>query len=264
MEYLDGARRLGDLIRTFRSNAGTYPGFLGGIDDPEGPAPVYVGWSSTEHNLDVVAAFTVMFERTGETLWQDDAQHARAFVETMWETARGCYLAGTLDPDTRNDLPGQLPVDTHSWSALATADALTLHPDLLQCPETFHRLTHHTFDGFDFNDDRDGVWLEGTAQMALAYSAARQPGRSLELRGELERAQTTAPWGDGQGLAAACHDGLSTGFGFSFFRRLHLAATAWHLFAQQRFNPYYAEVLGRLFDDGFESGDIGSWSAGVP
>ena len=84
---------------------------------------------------------------------------------TMWEVARGCYLAATLDPDTRNALPGQLPLDAQSWSVLATSDALALHPQVLQCAETFHRTLHDGFSGFDFNDDRDGVWLEGTAQM---------------------------------------------------------------------------------------------------
>ena len=28
------------------------------------------------------------------------------------------------------------------------------------------------FKGFDFNDDKDGVWFEGTAQMAVAYQMA--------------------------------------------------------------------------------------------
>lgn len=259
-DYLDGARLLGDLIHSFRSDAGTYPGFRGGIDDPEGPSPIAVNWSSTEHNLDVHAAFSVMFDVTGEMPWQVDAQQARSFVETMWEVARGCYLAGTLDPDTRNDLPDQLPLDTQSWSVLATDDALALHPQLLQCVESFHRTLHDGFNAFDFNDDGDGVWLEGTAQMALAYLAAEQSQPAQELQAELERAQMTPPWGDGEGIAAACHDGVDTGFGFFLFRRLHVAATAWHVFAQHGFNPYYAERLPFIFGDGFESGDLSAWS----
>jgi hypothetical protein len=33
-------------------------------------------------------------------------------------------------------------------------------------------------DGFDFNGDRDGVWVEGTAQASLAYRIAGNPVRS--------------------------------------------------------------------------------------
>jgi hypothetical protein len=263
-DYLDGAKSLGELIHTFRSDAGTYPGFRGGIDNPEGPSPFVVNWSSTEHNLDVHAAYSVMFDFTGETAWQSDAQHARSFVETMWEVVRGCYLAGTLDPDTRNDLPGQLPLDAQPWSVLATTDALALHPQLLQCAENFHHTLHDGFSGFDFNDDGDGVWFEGTAQMAVAYVAAERSQAAQDLRTELEQAQMTPPWGDGEGIAAACHDGISTGFGLVLFRRLHLAATAWHVFAQYSFNPYYAERLPFIFGDGFETGDLSAWNQSVP
>ncbi len=263
-DYLTGARQLGELIQTFRGATGTFPGFLGGIDDPETPAPSFVTWSSTEHNLDVHAAFATMFGRTGESAWQMDSVFARQLVEAMWETARGCYLAGTLDPDARNDLPGQLPEDTQSWSVLATTDALSLHPQVLQCAETHHRTSHDGFSGFDFNDDRDGVWFEGTAHMALAYLAAGESALAQSLLVELETAQATAPWGDGEGIAAACHDGLTSGFGFSLFRRLHVGATAWLVFAELGFNPYTGSALSQLFADGFETGDTSAWSVMVP
>lgn len=71
-------------------------------------------WGSTEHNLDVYAAFTRLFQITGEELWRTNAQHAREFVEAMWDGDRGCYLAGTLDPETRNTPTNQLPVDAQT------------------------------------------------------------------------------------------------------------------------------------------------------
>jgi len=66
------------------------------------------------------------------------------------------------------------------------------------------------------------------------------------LRRELRRAQTTPPFGQGGGIVAASRDGLTTGFGFQYFRRRHIGATAWNVFAQLGFNPYY-EPAGPAF-----------------
>ncbi len=251
--YLDTARRLGDFIRTFRNNSGLYQGFQGGLDRAESAAPIRRAWASTEHNLDIYAAFTVMHQITGEPQWQDDAEHARTFVEAMWDSTRGCYLTGTSDPNQRNTAAGQLPLDTQSWSALALPNALTLHPRLLECAEQNHRADHDGFYGYDFNEDRDGVWFEGTAQMATAYAIAHKLEDADNLRQELRRAQQTAPFGDGRSLTAACHDGVSTGFGFILYRRLHVGATAWNVFAQLGFNPYYSQPVTRVGEQDWSS-----------
>ena len=238
--YLDTARKLGNFIHTFRNDTGTYKGFQGGLDHyPESPMVMRRTYASTEHNLDVNAAFTAMFQITREAQWQADAQHAQQFVEAMWDAPKGCYLAGTTNPETRNMISGQLPLDVQAWSVLALPDALTLHPQVLNCAELNHRNTHDQFSGFDFNDDKDGVWFEGTAQMAAAYAFATQAAAAESLRQELRRAQQTSPVGDGRGIAAASHDGLSTGFNFKYFRRLHVGATAWTVFGQLEFNPFY-------------------------
>jgi hypothetical protein len=65
----------------------------------------------------------------------------------------------------------------------------------------------------------------------------------------LAQAQATPPWGDGAGIAAASREGLTTGFGFSYFRRRHVGATAWDVFAQRVWNPFYALPVrqGALF-----------------
>ncbi|HEV7783842.1 MAG TPA: hypothetical protein VGQ28_00815, partial [Thermoanaerobaculia bacterium] len=96
------------------------------------------------------------------------------------------------------------------------------------------------------NDDRDGVWFEGTAHMAVAYVRAGNSGAAEALRQTLARAQATPPYGDGSGVAAASRNGLTTGFGFFFFQRLHIGATAWNVFAQSAFNPFYATLASNL------------------
>jgi hypothetical protein len=236
--YLEPARRIGEFIRTCRNDVGTFRGFQGGIDGPETVTPIRRAWGSVEHNLDVFAAFRAMAEVTGDGSWMADALHAEAFVEAMWDTGRGCILAGTLDPENRNEVPGQLPCDVQSWTSLAIPGSLALHPGLLECAELHHRTTDAGFSGFDFNEDLDGVWFEGTAHMAIAYAHAGDLARAAALVAELQRARNTPPYGDGAGIAASSRDGLTTGFGSKFFRRLHIAATAWSYMAEVGFNPF--------------------------
>jgi hypothetical protein len=236
--YLMAAQRLGRFVVGFRNDQGLYQGFLGGLDHPEAAGPVRRPWASTEHNLDLYAVFELLAGVDPAGGWAAQRDHARQFVNAMWDASRGCNLTGTTDPETRNASPGQLPEDVQSWAVLALPDALTVHPELLACAERNFLTTDAGFRGFDFNEDKDGVWFEGTAHMATAYQRA---GRSADAGGFLEtlaRAQATPPYGDGMGIAAASRDGLTTGFGFFYFRRLYVGATAWNVLAQLGWNPY--------------------------
>ena len=267
--YLDTAKAVGEFIEGFRNDVGQYQGFRGGLEPFEATAPGIRPWASGEHNLDVFAGFTVLAELTGEANWLAGAEHARAFVEALWDPdvagqSVGCFRAGSKDPDSLNVDAGQLPLDVQAWAALAMPDALTLHPDLLACPENFHSKVDGGFSGFDFNEDRDGVWFEGTAQMATAYARANVPSSASLYRSELERAQSTPPYGDGLGIAAATIDGLTSGFGFEYFRRFHISVAAWNVFAQLGVNPYYYRPWLPIFADGFESGDSSAWSTKAP
>lgn len=239
MSYLNAARRIGEFINTFKNNIGSFQGFQGGIEEPEGDSSNLQEWASAEHNLDIYAAFSVMGEITGETVWLDGAQHAQTFIEAVWDSERGCYLAGTHDPETKNEDDGKLPLDVQAWAVLALPNVLSIHPNLLACPEKFHRTSSAGFTGFDFNEDKDGIWFEGMAQMATAYAFANDPASASFFRGELARAQVTPPYGNGEGIVASTKDQLTTGFGFEYFRRFHIAVAAWNVFAQLGFNPYY-------------------------
>ncbi len=235
-KYLDAACKLGNLIDAFRNDSGTYRGFLGGLEYPGG-STITRAFASTEHNLDVNAVFSRLYAVTGETRWQTGAAHARDFVEAMWNG--GCYLTGTNDPETRNTASGMLPLDAQAWAVLSLPNALAAHPTILGCAEANHATTADGFSGFDFNEDRDGVWFEGTAQMTVAYAVAGDAVKADTYRQTLRSAQQTATNGDGEGIVAASHDGLSTGFGFEYFGRLHTGATSWNVFAQLGVNPYY-------------------------
>lgn len=263
LRYRAAAERVGAFIRTFRNESGAFQGFQGGVDNPEDASPSLRPWASAEHNLDVFAAFRAMARVSGDAAWNADAEHARAFLEAVWDGGIGCYRAGTLDPSTLNTVPGQLPLDAQTWAALSLPEALVLHPSLLACTETHHRTLDAGFSGFDFNEDNDGVWFEGTAQAALAAFFDGSEATAGSLRAALRLAQVAPPFGDGEGIVAATVDGLSTGFGFQYFRRPHVAVAAWNVFAQLGLNPFY-QIRRDVFADGFESGDTSSWGSGAP
>jgi len=117
--FLRSAQRLGGFIEGFRNNTGEFQGFQGGIENPEGASPTRREYASTEHNLDIHAAFSTMFAVTGRARWKDGARHALRFVEAMWDAAQNCYLTGTTDPSARNTDPLQLPLDVQAWYVLA-------------------------------------------------------------------------------------------------------------------------------------------------
>ncbi|MFZ4700989.1 MAG: hypothetical protein ACOYMG_13145, partial [Candidatus Methylumidiphilus sp.] len=261
-KYLDTARNVGNFIHSLRNDLSTadYKGFYGGIQNPE-TSPIIRAYASVEHSLDIAAAFTVMGTLTGEAQWQSDAIHAKEFVESMYDNSRGCYLAGTLassltSPITRNLNQWQLPLDVQAWSILSLrSDIANRHTTLVNCAETNHRTSSDGLSGFDFNNDKDGVWFEGTGQMAVAYAFIQHGAEANALRQTLRQVQAIGVFGEHKGLPAASHDGLSTGFNtsidsstcisdpktctFKYFRRQHVGATAWNIFAQAGFNPYY-------------------------
>ncbi len=257
--YLETSRRIGNFIHSQRndSTTATYRGFLGGIMKPEDITPIPRTYAGVEHNLDIAAAFSVMYSLTGETVWLNDATHAMEFVDAMFDSSKGCYLAGSKTPNDRNANPWQLPVDVQAWSILALRSSIaSRHAALLSCVENNHYVTADGFSGFDFNNDKDAVWFEGTSQVAVAYALTGYNDKSDLLRATLRQAQSMEVYGEAKGVSASSRNGLTTGFNsgakpadqcdskpetctFKYFRRQHLGATAWNVFAQLDFNPYF-------------------------
>jgi len=247
--FLNTAINAAFFIMSNRVDATAFPGFLGGIYNAETPNATIRPYKSTEHNLDTYAAFSVLYQITGQTQWQSGAILASNFVELMWETNRGAYLAGTTGgtPDARNQITGQLPLDTQTWTILAIPGTLNRHPHLLDSMEQYHNNSSDGFTGEDFNDDRDGVWFEGTAQAAVDYASVGNSSKFDQYRSTLWVAQQIPPpYGDGMGTPAAAHDGVTSGFNFELFCRPHIGATSWNVFAQKGFNPFY-QVRQPLF-----------------
>jgi hypothetical protein len=95
-------------------------------------------------------------------------------------------------------------------------------------------------DGVDFNTDRDGIWLEGTAITALTCKHLGLPAARLLAT---LHAQTSPGGLIYASSTAKLTTGLSTGLDehaadFFYYRRPHIAPTAWALLATNGFTPF--------------------------
>jgi hypothetical protein len=230
--YLAAAQRIGSLLISL---SGASDGFTGGFEGWD-DAQVQVTYKSTEHNIDLYSAFrnlsSLMGDR-GSTAWAvtyaAGAEKARLLVQSMFDPECSCFHTGTRDDgvEVNTDV---VPLDTNAWAVLALGDDLVEAGQVMD----FIKDSFTVGDGFDFNNDLDGVWFEGTAFMKLCFESqgdAESAGRVLEFLLQNQLQDATLP--------AADHDGLTTGFGWTYDRRAHLGATAWLGLAQMNRNPLH-------------------------
>jgi hypothetical protein len=229
--YMTDAERLIDWVCAKVSSDNGFSGGFHGYD----PQQVRLTWISTEHNVDVYAAAAWLFRLTGKRKYADAASEARRFVGRAFDVDH--FLLGTK-PDGSLADPGMLALDVQLWPWMAIPDA----PAQWRSALNFAATQMAVQDGFDFNGDRDGVWVEGTAQASLAYRIAGDPSRSEQLQMTLKGDRTPS------GLLNATRSarvttGLSidptkTEADFFYFKRPHLGATAWATLAAMAWNPF--------------------------
>ncbi len=234
--YLETAEELGRWVIANCLDERGAGGFTGGYEGWYN-APEKLTWKSTEHNLDLYVAFRRLAAADGDRRWLGYAAHAKRFIEAMWDPEEGKFWTGTgLDGVEINR--SVVPLDVQSWAVLAFRRKINGGRRGLDYAEA-----HHACDGgFDFNRDCDGVWFEGTAQMAVAYELLGRVADAQRLLKRIEKAQM-----EGGAIPAASHDGLTTGFKIAvegnpdwvYFHRGHLGATAWYIFARLGVNPYW-------------------------
>jgi hypothetical protein len=230
--YLASAKRLIDWV--INSVACQSDGFCGGFHGYD-PHQVRLTWMSTEHNVDVCAASRWLFRLTGEQKYDDAAKRARRLLD---RTFRGDHFLIGTRPDGGLADNGPLALDVQLWPWMAISDAPATWRKALKFAEA-----HLAVDGgFDFNGDRDGVWVEGTAQAAMAYRINGESAASKRLLSSLDADQTPS------GLLNATRvPRLTTGLSidptgttpdFFYYRRPHLGATAWAALAETGWNPF--------------------------
>lgn len=231
-----------------RNNTLGPPGFVGGY---EKGGDDLVKWKSSEHNLDAYIAFSQLaqIDYTNTEKWHQWALYARTFIDSMWNSHDNYFCAGT---DSSGKINFSFFEDVQTWGLLAALCTDSIESIPKKYLDAVYRVEdscyvkdcvkHCNFQGFDFNTDRDGVWFEGTAHMALAYSNLKENNKAEQYLQQLRNAQTTANHNNGKGIVAACHDGVSTGLNWVYLNRLHIGATAWYILAELGYNPYYTMV----------------------
>ncbi len=170
--------------------------------------------------------------------WKKYTETARRFVESQWDAASGHFFVGTL-PDGVTPNRATSGLDVQMWAQLLP-DA----PRAWQRAIAYAEREHGVAGGFDFNTDRDGLWLEGTAQAALVY-------RKLGREADAQKLFTTIAqqFSTGGFVYATREPRITTGLAvgpestsadFYYYRRPHLGATAWAALAALNRNPFTA------------------------
>lgn len=240
--YRDGAAKLGAWVLARTADVRGPGGFTGGVHG-DGEGMQALSWKSTEHNVDLVALFGWL-ERsgTGGGDWATGKAAARGFLDRIWRAEAGYFPTGTL-PDGASVNDGNSGLDAQLWP-LMLADA----PADWRRALTYADKGHGLDGGYDFNADRDGVWVEGTAQAALAWRIAGDAARADALLAGL--AADISPGGY---LWATRGGRVSTGFAigpdskeadFFYYRQPHLGATSWAVLAARRWNPFTGRRVG--------------------
>jgi hypothetical protein len=223
------AERAADWLEELRGPAGYRGGTIG-----HEPAPDALPWVSTEQNLDLA----VTFGRLGRA---EAAAHAAGFVRTMWRKPEGRFAMG-LTPDGSVNAGSAL--DANIWPPLAwPGQGLETALDWVLARHGLPAgAPSEEMDGLDFNDDRDGIWLEGTAQAALLLRRLGREALAGRFAATLVRHRRPDGW-----IAAASLPWLTTGLGtglrpgaadFLYPARGHLAANAWAALAGLDTSPF--------------------------
>jgi hypothetical protein len=271
--FLRGAVRIGEWIERNGRTDEPLGGYKFGVNGDNQRLP----FTSTEHNTDLVCLFGRLARLTRDGVWTGRRARARDFVLRMWEADGGFFYTGTNDGVTVNKSP--IPEDTQTWTHLAL-DSRAHARSLDWAARELAVLDHagrrnstvpagQSYEGVTFssasllaNEDapiadsqprpnRNGVWFEGTAHLALALRERGGRGdeaRARRLIDSLERAQQSLGGGqtvggralpEGAGIVSASSP-LDTGFGFGYYPYRHVGATAWYLMAATRCNPLHA------------------------
>jgi len=228
----------GKLSRWVVVTTGDMPrdGFRGGVHGFDAD-PQKLGWKSTEHNIDLAAMFAWL-DAADSSRWHAEALRARRFVTTQWDAATGHFLVGTL-PDGVTPNRSTSALDVQLWAQLLPGAPAEWRKALAYVEQA-----HAVPGGFDFNDDRDGLWLEGTAQAALVYRIEARVGDADRLLATIAR-----QFSRGGYVFATREPRISTGLSlgststtadFYYHRQPHLGATAWAALAATGRNPFVA------------------------
>ena len=213
-------------------------GFLAGYDGwPEngnGGATVH-SYKSCEHNIDAYAAFAQLARMTDDPRYEEAAQSALRFVESMYDPSDRLFYTGTQADSVTADHSNTV-LDTQVWTALALGDDFAPYEDALASLDDMRT----SAGGYRFHVcDEDAYWCEGTAFTALMHRLRGEDDAAEAALGALESVQLESglfPAATDEGLTTGIY--LSDGSPWLYGTDAHVAPTAWFVMACNGYNPY--------------------------
>ena len=202
-------------------------------------------FKSVEHNLDAYSALSYFGYLARDSISTGSAQRIRRWLEGVtWEDHEGHFLRGENDKVATMDVNpwGILALGDTAWQGYdftrgldwALKNCRTVHP--WEGKWDPHRNLIGAVDGFDFNDDKDVVWVEGTESMALALHLAGKDSLADFFHKEMARLIPPANNGGrvyatNEGTIAADDDSRAATYP-------SVAGTAWYIFSELKYNPF--------------------------
>ena len=235
-DYLTAAQKILDWTQANTYDSQSPPGFIGGFYGYP-PSPQRQGWKSTEHNVDLAAAWSALDSVHASAQAASQAMIARRFVNSQWDAEQGRFLIGTL-PDGHTQEREKSGLDAQIWPLIALHD----RPDDWQRSLAFIDHAHRFADGYGFSRAPDGLWTEGTAQAAAVAQLTGASQQAQPLWAVLVAQQAGDGW-----LFATPQAQISTGLAigpastsndFFYYHLPHLGATAWAAIAATGVNPF--------------------------
>ncbi|TAL67849.1 MAG: T9SS type A sorting domain-containing protein [Bacteroidetes bacterium] len=241
--YLEVAKVLADWCI---NNVQTVNGFTGGFTGFDDSLKKET-WKSTEHNIDLYALFSRLDSLTNIQDYDDAAKNTSNFVHSMWDSASNHFWTGTNNDGTTINY-SNIPLDIHPWYVLAFKDFQSKYMKWVNDScylEKFNSPNYQEqLSGYDYNNDKDGIWFEGTAQASLANKLIGNPDLAESALSTIEYVQSNHLYLDfynnnNKGIVSADHNHVSTGFNWEYHNRLHIGATCWYILAKLGINPFY-------------------------
>ena len=205
----------------------------GGLFAGYGSDNTLLPFKGTEGNIDAFNA-----------VWGYDAFHSDLlnFLENdRWDVTEQSLVAWPGNPAYLYAL------DCHSWSYCIFEDfpfATLTSADRFLTTQTA-TLTGEPITGYDIDEDREVVFVEGTGQMALAFKLAGQTARAEDLLTEMEKVLIESPVHAGTfGFPYASNPGSFYGsdpYWSGADTHIAISSGAWYLFARWDFNPFAVE-----------------------
>jgi len=198
-------------------------------------------WGGVQANGDRIHKITEGIITAFNAIKGYDAFHKgvlRYLKDHRWDNEEGLLLAWPENPKYK------YAMDLHTLGSLiypSMSDQLLTKVDRYDTKQNAS-VSGKSVSGFCFDEDQDVIWLEGTAQMALAFRSSGMEKKGLELLKEIRKTSITSKTSEkSTGIPYAANQGSNYGAAKLWDHadsRAAISSSAWYIFAQMNFNPF--------------------------